>query len=196
MSGKRVLAVYAALLLGFMVVLCRLYLLAQHPAYAARAAAQSTVTLQLPARRGSFYDAQGQLLTGLEERWQVVCFPGQGNYDRLYACTDAAGQALLYRSRSRAAPFLLEVNCDPARLGLTGTPPPGGMRRCRCVSICWAIWIAQVTALRGWKRHWTPCFPAQGSTAALSAPSQRRVRCAPARRPNFCKPTAGRWVCS
>ena len=94
MSGKRVLAVYAALLLGFMVVRCRLNLLAQHPAYAARAAAQSTVTLQLPARRGSFYDAQGQLLTGLEERWQVVCFPGQGNYDRLYACTAAAGQAL------------------------------------------------------------------------------------------------------
>ena len=120
MSGKRVLAVYAALLLGFMVVLCRLYLLALHPAYAARAAAQSTVTLQLPARRGNFYDAQGRLLTGLEERWQVVCFPGQGNYDRLYACTDAAGQALLYRSRSRAAPFLLEVNCDPTRLGLTG----------------------------------------------------------------------------
>ena len=52
MSGKRVLAVYAALLLGFAVVLCRLYLLALHPAYAARAAAQSTVTLQLPARRG------------------------------------------------------------------------------------------------------------------------------------------------
>ena len=46
MSGKRVLAVYAALLLGFAVVLCRLYLLALHPAYAARAAAQSTVTLQ------------------------------------------------------------------------------------------------------------------------------------------------------
>ena len=77
MSGKRVLAVYAALLLGFAVVLCRLYLLALHPAYAARAATQSTVTLQLPARRGNFYDAQGRLLTGLEERWQVVCFPGQ-----------------------------------------------------------------------------------------------------------------------
>ena len=133
MSGKRVLAVYAALLLGFMVVLCRLYLLAQHPAYAARAAAQSTVTLQLPARRGSFYDAQGRLLTGLEERWQVLCFPGQGNYDRLYACTDAAGQALLYRSRSRAAPFLLEVNCDPARLGLTGYPTA---RRYAAVPLC------------------------------------------------------------
>ena len=133
MSGKRVLAVYAALLLGFAVVLCRLYLLALHPAYAARAAAQSTVTLQLPARRGNFYDAQGQLLTGLEKRWQVVCFPGQGNYDRLYACTDAAGQALLYRSRSRAAPFLLEVSCDPARLGLTGYP---AARRYAAVPLC------------------------------------------------------------
>ena len=133
MSGKRVLAVYAALLLGFAVVLCRLYLLAQHPAYAARAAAQSTVTLQLPARRGNFYDAQGRLLTGLEERWQVVCFPGQGNYDRLYACTDATGQALLYRSRSRAAPFLLEVSCDPARLGLTGYPTA---RRYAAVPLC------------------------------------------------------------
>ena len=133
MSGKRVLAVYAALLLGFAVVLCRLYLLALHPAYAARAAAQSTVTLQLPARRGNFYDAQGRLLTGLEERWQVVCFPGQGNYDRLYACADAAGQALLYRSRSRAAPFLLEVSCDPARLGLTGYP---AARRYAAVPLC------------------------------------------------------------
>ena len=133
MSGKRVLAVYAALLLGFAGVLCRLYLRALPPAYAARAAAQSTVTLQLPARRGNFYDAQGRLLTGLEARWQVVCFPGQGNYDRLYACTDAAGQALLYRSRSRAAPFLLEVSCDPARLGLTGYPTA---RRYAAVPLC------------------------------------------------------------
>ena len=136
MSGKRVLAVYAALLLGFAVVLCRLYLLAQHPAYAARAAAQSTVTLQLPARRGNFYDAQGRLLTGLEERWQVVCFPGQGNYDRLYACTDAAGQALLYRSRSRAAPFLLEVSCDPARLS----------------AVCGGAAVSAFTGLSRWYR--------------------------------------------
>lgn len=63
----------------------------------------------------------------------MVCFPGQGNYDRLYACTDAAGQALLYRSRSRAAPFLLEVSCDPARLGLTGYPTA---RRYAAVPLC------------------------------------------------------------
>lgn len=122
MSGKRVLALYAALLLGFAVVLCRLYLLAQNPVYAARAAAQSTVTLQLPARRGNFYDIQGRLLTGLEDRWQALCFPGGGNYAKLYAYTDAAGQALLYRSRNRAAPFLVEVGRDLTPLGVRCYP--------------------------------------------------------------------------
>ena len=167
MSGKRVLAVYAALLLGFAVVLCRLYLLALHPAYAARAAAQSTVTLQLPARRGNFYDAQGRLLTGLEERWQVVCFPGQGNYDRLYACTDAAGQALLYRSRSRAAPFLLEVSCDPARLGLTGYPTA---RRYAAVPLC---------------QHLLGYLDSTGHGAARAAAQSTVTLQLPARRGNF-----------
>ncbi len=117
MSGKRVLALYAAVLLGFAVVLCRLYFLAENHTYAARAEAQSTVRLSLPARRGSFYDAQGQLLTGLEERWQVVCFPGQGNYDRLYACTDAAGQArdvvLQGRDSKPSRPVRISVHLHP-----------------------------------------------------------------------------------
>lgn len=133
MSGKRVLAVYAALLLGFMVVLCRLYLLALSPAYAARASAQSTVTLLLPARRGNFYDDEGRLLTGLEERWQALCFPGERNYTRLYACTDAAGQALLYRNRNRAAPFLLEVNRDLTASGVQCYP---AARRYATVPLC------------------------------------------------------------
>ena len=49
MSGRRVLALYAALLFGFAGVLCRLFYLASRTDYAARAAAQSTVTLELPA---------------------------------------------------------------------------------------------------------------------------------------------------
>ena len=52
MSGKRVLALYAVILFGFAVVLCRIYFLAQNPAYDARAEAQSTVSLALPTRRG------------------------------------------------------------------------------------------------------------------------------------------------
>ena len=96
MSGRRVLALYAALLFGFAGVLCRLFYLASRTDYAARAAAQSTVTLELPARRGGFYDRMGLPLTGLEKRWLALCFPGQENYTRLYACTDTAGQELLY----------------------------------------------------------------------------------------------------
>ena len=119
MSGRRVLALYAALLFGFAGVLCRLFYLASRTDYAARAAAQSTVTLELPARRGGFYDCMGLPLTGLEKRWLALCFPGQENYTRLYACTDTAGQELLYRSRSRAAPFLVEVDRDMTALGIS-----------------------------------------------------------------------------
>ena len=118
MSGRRVLALYAALLFCFAGVLCRLFYLALRTDYAARAAAQSTVTLSLPARRGGFYDCAGLPLTGLETQYFALCFPGQGNYTRLYASTDAAGQALLYRGRSRAVPFLVEVERDVTALGI------------------------------------------------------------------------------
>lgn len=133
MSGRRVLALYAALLFGFAVVLCRLFYLASRTDYAARAAAQSTVTLELPARRGGFYDCMGLPLTGLEKRWMALCFPGQENYTRLYVCTDTAGQELLYRSRSRAAPFLVEVDRDMTALGI---PCYAASRRYAAAPLC------------------------------------------------------------
>lgn len=122
MSGRRILALYGALLLGFAVVLCRLYWIAQTPAYSTRAAAQSSVSLSLPSRRGNFYDCEGRLLTGLEERWLALCFPGEDSYSKLYDYTDSSGQALLYRNRNRAAPFLLEVRADLSPLGVTCYP--------------------------------------------------------------------------
>ena len=133
MSGRRVLALYAALLFGFAGVLCRLFYLASRTDYAARAAAQSTVTLELSARRGGFYDCMGLPLTGLEKRWMALCFPGQENYTRLYACTDTAGQELLYRSRSRAAPFLVEVDRDMTALGI---PCYAASRRYAAAPLC------------------------------------------------------------
>ena len=133
MSGRRVLALYAALLFGFAGVLCRLFYLASRTDYAARAAAQSTATLELPARRGGFYDCRGLPLTGLEKRWMALCFPGQENYTRLYACTDTAGQELLYRSRSRAAPFLVEVDRDMTALGI---PCYAASRRYAAAPLC------------------------------------------------------------
>lgn len=112
MSGKRVLALYAAILFSFAVILCRLYFLAQNQTYAARAKAQSAVRLALPARRGNFYDHTGALLTGLETQYLALCFPGENSYSRLYAYTDEAGQALLYQNRNRSMPFLLRVERD------------------------------------------------------------------------------------
>ena len=118
MSGKRVLALYGGLLLGFAVVVCRLFLLCSNSLYAARAAAQSVVTLSLPARRGNFYDCEGRLLTGLQTRWNALCLPGTDSYARLYPYTDAAGQAMLYQKRNALAPFLVEVNADVSPLGV------------------------------------------------------------------------------
>ena len=122
MSGKRVLALYGALLFCFAAVVCRLYWLCSDTAYGARAAAQSVVTLHLPARRGNFYDHRGQLLTGQTTRWMALCVPGEGSYARLFAYTDAAGQATLYQKRNAASPFLLEVDRDVSALGVSCWP--------------------------------------------------------------------------
>ena len=100
----------------------------------------------------------------------MVCFPGQGNYDRLYACTDAAGQVLLYRSRSRAAPFLLEMNCDPARLGLTGHSTT---RRYAAVPLCQHL-LGYLDGTghgaAGLEKALDAVLSGTGRTAALSAP--------------------------
>lgn len=122
MSGKRVLVLYGALLFCFAAVVCRLYWLCSDTAYGARAAAQSVVTLHLPARRGNFYDHRGQLLTGQTTRWMALCVPGEGSYARLFAYTDAAGQAALYQKRNAASPFLLEVDRDVSALGVSCWP--------------------------------------------------------------------------
>ena len=122
MSGRRVLALYALLVGCFAAVVCRLYWLCSHADYAARAAAQSVVTLALPARRGNFYDCEGRLLTGFGTKWMALCVPGGGNYTRLFSCTDAAGQALLYQKRNAVSPFLLTVDRDVSPLGISCWP--------------------------------------------------------------------------
>lgn len=67
---------------------------------------------------GNFYDCDGHLLTGLGTKWEALCVPGEGNYTRLFSCTDAAGQALLYQKRNALAPFFLEVEQDVSALGI------------------------------------------------------------------------------
>ena len=133
MQARRLAAVYAALLAGFAVVLCRLYLTASNTGYAAQAAGQSAVTLRLPARRGNFYDCDGLPLTGLDETWYALCLPGESSYVRLYDAATAAGQAELYQRRNAASPFLLEVTQDVASLGVYTYP---AARRYCAVPLC------------------------------------------------------------
>lgn len=122
MSKRRVAALYALLLFSFMVVVCRIYLLAQNSDYAARAQGQSSTTLTLETRRGNFYDCDGKPLTGLEQVWYALCLPGERNYARLFDSTAPAQQAVLYQKRNSAAPFLLEVYRDLNGEGIFTVP--------------------------------------------------------------------------
>jgi penicillin-binding protein 2 len=133
MRLRRVAVLYAALLLGFMIVLCRVYLLAQNTDYAARAASQSSTTLRLAARRGNFYDCDGKPLTGLENTWYALCVPGEKNYAMLYDLVPATQQSLLYQKRNYAAPFLLEVTRDLSTEGVFSVAEP---RRYCTVPLC------------------------------------------------------------
>jgi penicillin-binding protein 2 len=133
MRLRRVAALYAVLLLGFMIVVCRVYLLAQNTDYAARAASQSSTTLRLAAQRGNFYDCEGRPLTGLEETWYALCLPGERNYSSLYSLVAPAQQSLLYQKRNSAAPFLLEVTRDLSAEGIFSVAEP---RRYCTVPLC------------------------------------------------------------
>ena len=115
---RRIAALYGALLVGFAVVVCRLYLTASNTSYAARAEGQSSVTLSLPAKRGGFYDCDGLPLTGLEQTWYALCLPGESSYVRLYDAAGTESQGELYQRRNAAAPFLLQVSRDVSDLGL------------------------------------------------------------------------------
>ena len=193
MSGRRVLALYAALLFGFAGVLCRLFYLASRTDYAARAAAQSTVTLELPARRGGFYDCMGLPLTGLEKRWLALCFPGQENYTRLYACTDTAGQELLYRSRSRAAPFLVEVDRDMTALGI---PCYAASRRYAAAPLCPQLLgylDGEGHGAAGLEKALDALLTGSGARDTLLCPVTAQGTCNQGAVQGICRRTAGRW---
>ncbi len=122
MSKRRVAALYALLLLCFMVMVCRIYLLAQNSDYAARAEGQSNTTLKLETKRGNFYDCEGRPLTGLDSVWYALCLPGERNYARLFDSAAPAQQAVLYQKRNSTAPFLLEVCRDLSGEGIFTVP--------------------------------------------------------------------------
>ena len=204
MSGRRVLALYGALLLGFAAVVCRLYWLCSNTDYAVRAAAQSEAILRLPAARGNFYDCGGLPLTGISQRWLALCFPGESSYARLYPYADADGQARLYRERNTSRPFLLDVVQDVSGLGVRCYAVP---RRYAAAPLAEqligylgsagpgrAVPLARATAQRALRLRWTMFFtPASGIHCTVR--SQRRDGCGGAVSRFWKKQTLPRRVC-
>lgn len=118
MSQRRTVGLYAALLLFFSVVVCRLYLLATNTEYAARAQNQIVTTLTLEQARGNFYDCDGQLLTGRQAEYYALCIPGEESYSRLFDFVGFSTQSVLYQKRNSAAPFLVKVEQDLSGQGI------------------------------------------------------------------------------
>ena len=174
MSGRRVLVLYGSLLLGFAVVLCRLFWLCSNTAYGARAEAQSTAILMFPARRGNFYDCNGHLLTGLGEQWLALSLPGEGSYTKLYPYASKAGQAMLYQKRNASRPFLVEVTRDVSSMGAWCYTSRAAMGMHLWRRPCWAISMARGTASQGWRQRWRICSPAPGHRTSWSVRSTHR----------------------
>lgn len=112
MQQRRAVALYAAFLLAFFVVVCRLYVLATNQTYASRAQSQTVTTLELSSARGDFYDHTGQKLTGAQTVYYALCIPGEESYVRLFDWVDLGTQSYLYQKRNAAVPFLVPVDRD------------------------------------------------------------------------------------
>ena len=195
MSGKRVLALYAAVLLGFAVVLCRLYFLAENHTYAARAEAQSTVRLSLPARRGSFYDHSGLLLTG----WKRGILPLLPGRKQLHTPVCIYGQC-------RAGTFVPEP--QPLRTVSAGSGPRPfrarhtllcngtALRRSSAVQHLIGYLDAEGCGTAGLEKRWTASWPGQRSMTRWCARSQHKDGCGPGKHRSSPGRTAVRWACS
>lgn len=125
MTNKRVIGLFAALLLGFGVVMGRLYLLAGNQAYAQTAQAQTVTTLPLETQRGNIYDCKGRNLTSYGTRYFALSVPGESSYARLFNYVPYADQSLLYKRRNALEPFLIEVASNLTDQGIYTYTVPG-----------------------------------------------------------------------
>lgn len=123
-QNRRMLVVYAALVLLFWVVICRLFLIASEETYVQNARTQTVTTLRLAPRRGNFYDRNLNLLTGTETAWYALCVPGESSYTRLFDYVAPLQQKYLYQRRNAAAPFLIRVDQDLTGAGVFTVAQP------------------------------------------------------------------------
>ena len=119
MSRRRLVCVCACLVVLFAIVLCRVFWIATDTGYAASAGGQTVRETTLPTRRGNFLDREGRLLTGWEKCWYALCVPGDSSYAALFPFVTFSAQTELYERRNSVTPFLIEVESDLSRYGIT-----------------------------------------------------------------------------
>ena len=119
MSRRRLVSVCACLVVLFAIVLCRVFWIATDTGYAASAGGQTVRETTLPTRRGNFLDREGRLLTGWEKCWYALCVPGDSSYAALFPFVTFSAQTELYERRNSVTPFLIEVESDLSRYGIT-----------------------------------------------------------------------------
>ncbi len=112
MTVQRLLAVCAAFVVLFGVILCRVYWISTDTAYAANAGGQTLSETELPRTRGNFYDRNGRLLTGASKIWYALCIPGDSSYSTLFPYVPFSAQQELYQKRNSLSPFLIQVDGD------------------------------------------------------------------------------------
>lgn len=109
MKEKRLVFVFGAALLSFMVLLCRVWNLSLHAGYAAAAERQASCVLPFAQGRGDFYDRNGRRLTGNSQQIYTVAQPGGEDYQLLYEAADEQDRARLYQNRLRLYPSLIQL---------------------------------------------------------------------------------------
>lgn len=118
MRAKRVIALFAAALLLYSVVLGRLFITASNREYGQTAMAQTVTTLTLSPRRGDFFDRNGNNLTGYGTEYYALSIPSEGSYTRLFDYVSYREQTLLYQRRNATTPFLIQVSTDLTDQGI------------------------------------------------------------------------------
>lgn len=110
MTRKKVLVVFAALLLGLMTLELRLLLLMTDEQLAEAAAAQSTRTVELAQIRPDYYDINGELLTGEGERTLALVFPKTAAGYALLPYIEKRSQLDFLENMQGSQPFAVEID--------------------------------------------------------------------------------------
>jgi penicillin-binding protein 2 len=102
-------AIFAALVLSFAVVVANLAVLATDQDNAQAARSQSEITLTLSNGRGNIYDCNFTPLTGAQTQTYALIAPGRTGYHTMFNAIPASLRTEFYQKIVSGVPFLMQV---------------------------------------------------------------------------------------